>query len=68
MNSLIKSYGIYSAFITDYSRGMEYPGVIFISRNYVDRPLLGSLEQIIVQKKAHQWRYGLVRIGKVKET
>lgn len=60
-------YGTYSVVMTDFSSGMEYPSIVFISHNYFNRRLLGPLEQVIVHETAHQWWYGLVGNDEVKE-
>lgn len=60
-------YGNYSVVITDFVSGMEYPGLVYISENYFNRPSLGPLEQIIVHETAHQWWYALVGNNEVKE-
>lgn len=60
-------YGTYSVVITDFSGGMEYPGIVFISEDYFHRRLLSFLEQVIVHETAHQWWYGLVGNDEVKE-
>lgn len=60
-------YGTYSVVITEFASGMEYPGMVFISRNYFNHRLLSVLEQVIVHETAHQWWYGLVGNNEVKE-
>ncbi len=60
-------YEEYTIVITHFPSGMEYPTLVFISNDYFYKPLLNTLEKIIVHETAHQWWYGLVGNDQIKE-
>lgn len=60
-------YSQYSIVMTEFSSGMEYPGIVFIGNDYFLYSRRKILEQIIVHETAHQWWYGLVGSNQVKE-
>lgn len=63
----IYPYGKYSIVMTEFSSGMEYPGIVFISNDYFTYGMKDMLEKVIVHETAHQWWYGLVGSNQVKE-
>lgn len=60
-------YGSYSVVLTEFPSGMEYPGVVFIGKQFFHKRALEYLEQVIVHETAHQWWYGIVGNDEVKE-
>nr|WP_300003742.1 M1 family metallopeptidase [Tissierella sp.] len=60
-------YGVYSVVFTEFPSGMEYPGVVFIGKQFFNKDALEYMEQVIVHETAHQWWYGLVGNDEVKE-
>ena len=60
-------YEEYSIVITEFPSGMEYPTIVFISKDYFYKPLLNILEKVIVHETAHQWWYGLVGNDQIDE-
>lgn len=60
-------YGVYSVVLTEFPSGMEYPGVVFIGKQFFHKRGLEYLEQVIVHETAHQWWYGIVGNDEVKE-
>lgn len=60
-------YEEYSVVITEFPSGMEYPTIVFISNDYFYKPMLSTLEKVIVHETAHQWWYGLVGNDQVDE-
>lgn len=60
-------YGVYSIVMTEFPTGMEYPGIVFINKDYYNEKSKGSLEQVIVHETAHQWWYGVVGNDQVDE-
>lgn len=60
-------YGTYSVVLTEFPSGMEYPTVVFISKEQFKEKLKKNLEQTIVHETAHQWWYGLVGNDQVNE-
>ena len=60
-------YGYYSVVATDFSGGMEYPGLVFIGKEYYDEFEKDFLEKVIVHETAHQWWYGIVGNDQIEE-
>ncbi|WP_223378048.1 M1 family metallopeptidase [Schnuerera sp. xch1] len=60
-------YGVYSIVMTDFPSGMEYPGIVFINKDYYNESGKDYLEQVIVHETAHQWWYGVVGNDQVDE-
>lgn len=60
-------YKDFNVVMTEFSSGMEYPGIVFISNDYFNYGSRDVLEQIIVHEAAHQWWYGLVGSNQIKE-
>lgn len=60
-------YGHYSVVATDFSGGMEYPGLVFIGKGYYDELEKDFLEKVIVHETAHQWWYGIVGNDQIEE-
>lgn len=60
-------YGVYSIVMTEFPTGMEYPGIVFINKEYYDDAYEGHLEQVIVHETAHQWWYGVVGNDQIDE-
>lgn len=60
-------YGQYSIAITEFPSGMEYPSIVFISKDYSEKYLEDILEKVIVHETAHQWWYGLVGNDQIDE-
>ena len=59
-------YKTYSVVLTNFPSGMEYPGLVFISTDYVTRSL-DSLRTVIVHETAHQWFYNLIGDDEIDE-
>ncbi|WP_051569326.1 M1 family metallopeptidase [Alkaliphilus transvaalensis] len=68
-NSVFGSYpyGQYSVVETNFPSGMEYPGLVFIGKQYYNKNNLESLELIIVHETAHQWWYGVIGNDQINE-
>ena len=60
-------YGNYSVVATDFSGGMEYPGLVFIGREYYSEFEKDFLEKVIAHETGHQWWYGVVGNNQVEE-
>jgi len=60
-------YGVYSIVMTEFPTGMEYPGIVFINREYYNEDFKDSLEQVIVHETAHQWWYSVVGNDQIDE-
>jgi len=60
-------YREYSVVETNFSSGMEYPGLVFIGSKYYDKASTDFLETIIVHETAHQWWYGVVGNDQIDE-
>lgn len=60
-------YGVYSIAITEFPTGMEYPGIVFINKEYYNKNYKEYLEQVIVHETAHQWWYGVVGNDQIDE-
>lgn len=60
-------YGVYSIVMTEFPTGMEYPGIVFINKDYYKENSKDALEQVIVHETAHQWWYGVVGNDQVDE-
>lgn len=60
-------YGVYSIVMTEFPTGMEYPGIVFINKEYYDKNYEDYLEQVIVHETAHQWWYGVVGNDQIDE-
>ncbi|MGF7397838.1 M1 family metallopeptidase [Thermoanaerobacterium thermosaccharolyticum] len=69
-NSYIGKYPYkqYSVAESDfYMGGMEYPNLVFISKDLYSKDNLFNLEYVIAHETAHQWWYGAVGNNEVKE-
>ncbi len=51
-------YGQYSIVMTEFPTGMEYPGLVFIGKEFFQKYYKNQLEIVIVHETAHQWWYG----------
>ena len=60
-------YGVYSIVMTEFPTGMEYPGIVFIGKDYFNAHSKDELEKIIVHETAHQWWYGVVGNDQIDE-
>ncbi|NLW23334.1 MAG: M1 family metallopeptidase [Tissierellia bacterium] len=60
-------YGVYSIVMTEFPTGMEYPGIVFINKDYYSSDYLDPLEKVIVHETAHQWWYGVVGNDQIDE-
>lgn len=60
-------YGQYSVVQTNFPSGMEYPGIVFIGKQYYDEVWEEYLEIVIVHETAHQWWYGVVGNDQIDE-
>ena len=60
-------YGQYSIVQTNFPSGMEYPGIVFIGKQYYDKSWEDYLEVVIVHETAHQWWYGIVGNDEIDE-
>ena len=60
-------YGQYSVVQTNFPSGMEYPGIVFIGKQYYTEVWEDYLEIIIVHETAHQWWYGIVGNDQIDE-
>jgi hypothetical protein len=60
-------YGQYSIVQTNFPSGMEYPGIVFIGKDYYDDRAREYLEIVIVHETAHQWWYGVVGNDEIDE-
>lgn len=60
-------YGVYSIVMTEFPTGMEYPGLVFINKEYYNEKAKNYLEQVIVHETAHQWWYGVVGNDQIDE-
>lgn len=60
-------YGQYSVVQTNFPSGMEYPGIVFIGKQYYDKQWKSFLEVVIVHETAHQWWYGIVGNNQIEE-
>ncbi len=60
-------YGQYSIVMTEFPTGMEYPGIVFINKDYFSSHYREALEQVIVHETAHQWWYGIVGNDQIDE-
>jgi hypothetical protein len=60
-------YGQYSVVQTNFPSGMEYPGIIFVGKQFYDDAWADYLEIVIVHETAHQWWYGVVGNDEVDE-
>lgn len=60
-------YGVYSIVMTEFPTGMEYPGIVFINKDYYNEKGKDYLEQVIVHETAHQWWYGVVGNDQIDE-
>lgn len=50
-----------------YQGGMEYPNIVFLSRQFYGQEDADLLEYIAVHETAHQWWYGVVGNNQVEE-
>ena len=60
-------YGVYSIVMTEFPTGMEYPGIVFINKEYYNENSKDYLEQVIVHETAHQWWYAVVGSDQIDE-
>lgn len=60
-------YGQYSIVMTEFPTGMEYPGIVFINKDYFNPYSKEPLEKVIVHETAHQWWYGIVGNNQIDE-
>ncbi|HSH36542.1 M1 family metallopeptidase, partial [Schnuerera sp.] len=60
-------YGVYSIVMTEFPTGMEYPGIVFINKDYYSTHFKEPLEKVIVHETAHQWWYGVVGNDQIDE-
>ena len=60
-------YGQYSVVQTNFPSGMEYPGIVFIGKQYYDKRWKNFLEIVIVHETAHQWWYAIVGNNQIEE-
>lgn len=60
-------YGVYSIVMTEFPTGMEYPGIVFINKDYYNNHFKDPLEKVIVHETAHQWWYGVVGNDQIDE-
>ncbi|MBB6217441.1 hypothetical protein HNQ80_003562 [Anaerosolibacter carboniphilus] len=60
-------YGQYSIVQTNFPSGMEYPGIVFIGKDYYNDNAREYLEIVIVHETAHQWWYGVVGNDEIDE-
>ncbi len=59
-------YKTYSVVLTNFPSGMEYPGLVFISKGYL-LDSIHALRTVIVHETAHQWFYGLIGDDEIDE-
>ncbi len=59
-------YKTYSVVLTNFPSGMEYPGLVFISKAYLIESQV-SLRTVIVHETAHQWFYSLIGDDEIDE-
>ncbi len=59
-------YKSYSIVITNFPSGMEFPGLVLISRNYYNASE-DSIRTVIVHETAHQWFYGMIGDDQIEE-
>lgn len=60
-------YGQYSIVMTEFPTGMEYPGLVFIGKDFFHKHYKAQLETVIVHETAHQWWYGVVGNDQIDE-
>ncbi|KXG75228.1 M1 family metallopeptidase [Thermotalea metallivorans] len=60
-------YGQYSVVQTNFPSGMEYPGIVFIGKEFYNDYSREYLEIVIVHETAHQWWYGVVGNDEIDE-
>lgn len=60
-------YGQYSIVMTEFPTGMEYPGLVFIGKDFYNSHYKDYLETVIVHETAHQWWYGVVGNDQIDE-
>ncbi len=61
-------YNSYCVVATNFSSGMEYPGLVYINEGYYNSSKLNSLlEYTIVHETAHQWWYSAVGNDEIDE-
>lgn len=60
-------YGQYSVVQTNFPSAMEYPGIVFIGKQYYNEIWQDYLEIVIVHETAHQWWYGVVGNDQIDE-
>ena len=60
-------YGQYSIVMTEFPTGMEYPGLVFIGKDFFHKYYKNQLEVVIVHETAHQWWYGVVGNDQIDE-
>jgi len=60
-------YKNYSVVCTNFPSGMEYPKLVFISKQYCISKNLRAVERVVVHETAHQWWYGIVGNDEIDE-
>lgn len=53
-------YPQYNVVLTMFPSGMEYPGMVMISDEYVKSYGLNNVREVIVHETAHQWFYAMI--------
>ncbi|MDK2920024.1 MAG: hypothetical protein PWQ37_2757 [Candidatus Petromonas sp.] len=61
-------YKEYSVVQTSFPSGMEYPGIVFIGKEYYNKNYKSFLETLIVHETAHQWWYAVVGNDQIDES
>ncbi len=61
-------YDEYSIVQTNFPSGMEYPGIVFIGKQYYNKDFKTFLEILIVHETAHQWWYSAVGNDQIDES
>ncbi|MCH4887337.1 M1 family metallopeptidase [Acidaminobacter sp. JC074] len=59
-------YKTYSVVLTNFPSGMEYPGLVFISKGYLLNSQ-ASLRNVIVHETVHQWFYNIIGDDEIDE-
>lgn len=60
-------YGQYSVVATEFPSGMEYPGIVFINKNYYNNGDPKFLRIVIAHETGHQWWYSIVGNDEIDE-
>lgn len=59
-------YKTYSVVLTNFPSGMEYPGLVFISKGYL-MDSMSRFRTVIVHETVHQWFYNIIGDDEVDE-